>query len=258
MEYGICDVSAAPVRLEPSDKSEMVSQLLFGETFQVLKKKDQWVRVKMSLDGYEGWMDEKQFIKIPQDYYDKILAEPPHIALDLVQSAVSNQRHIPILAGSDLPGFDGMNFRIQKEKFIYNGQAIDDNHNRNIERFMEKCSLKYLNAPYLWGGRSPFGIDCSGLTQVIFKMMGIKLPRDAYQQAELGETIDFAAQAREGDLAFFENNEGRITHVGIVLSDSRIIHASGRVRIDKLDQYGIHNKELKKYTHKLKSVKRLL
>lgn len=258
MEYGICDLSVVPVRADASDKGEIVTQLLFGERLKVLKRKSPWVKIKVSYDGYEGWMDEKQFITIDKVYHDKLEKELPHIALDVVNSAVSNQRHMPIVAGCDLPEFDGMNFRVLKEKFIYNGQAIDAYHHRNIDKLLEKCALKYLNAPYLWGGRSPFGIDCSGFTQVVFKMMGVKLPRDAYQQAELGERVEFAAQAIEGDLAYFDNEEGRITHVGIILSEGRIIHAAGRVRIDKFDQYGIHNAQLRKYTHKLKVIKRIL
>lgn len=257
MEYGICDLSAVPVRAEASDKSEMISQLLFGERLMVVKKQAPWVKIRMSYDDYEGWIDEKQYLPITKAYHDSLETDRPHISLDLVQSVVSSNRHIPILTGSELPHFDGMNFKLMKEKFIFNGQAIDADHHRNIDKFLERTAFKYLHAPYLWGGRGPFGIDCSGFTQVVFKILGVKLPRDAYQQAELGDIVDFAAKAQEGDLAFFENNEGRITHVGIVLTEGRIIHAAGKVRVDAFDQYGIHNKELKKYTHKLKVIKRI-
>lgn len=257
MEYGICNLSVVPVRAEPSDRSEMTTQLLFGETFSIVFKQATWVKIHITHDDYEGWIDEKQYQPIPDSYFKELQKSPPPIALDLMQPALSSTHHIPILAASSLPGFDGVNFKLHKEKFVYNGQAIDADHHRNLDRFIEKCSYKYLNAPYLWGGRSPFGVDCSGFTQVVFKMLGVPIRRDAYQQAEEGQLVDFAGQAREGDLAFFGSEE-KITHVGIVLSDGRIIHSSGRVRIDVLDHFGIYNQELKKYTHKLKVIKRIL
>ncbi len=258
MEYGICELSVVPVRAEASDKAEMVSQVLFGETMQVLLKKSPWVRVKLSYDGYEGWIDEKQYLPIKDDYYNKLQQTKSPVALDMMNAAVSANRHLSILIGSDLPDFDGMNFKLKKEKMVYNGQAIDSSNIGDPTRLLRKVALRYLNAPYLWGGRSPFGIDCSGFTQQVFKLLGIALPRDAYQQIEYGKPVDFIDTAREGDVAFFENKEGRVHHVGIVLADKQIIHASGQVRIDILDHYGIHRKQGKKYSHKLTRIKRLL
>jgi gamma-D-glutamyl-L-lysine dipeptidyl-peptidase len=115
-----------------------------------------------------------------------------------------------------------------------------------------------LNSPYLWGGKTPFGIDCSGFTQMAYKLAGIKLRRDAWQQAEQGHTINLLEETEPGDLAFFDNDEGNIVHVGIILRDHKIIHAAGKVRIDSIDHYGINNKELKKYTHKLRLIKRMV
>ena len=117
--------------------------------------------------------------------------------------------------------------------------------------------MRYLNAPYLWGGRSPFGIDCSGFTQLVFKFAGIKLQRDAYQQGGQGSIINFIEEVQPGDLAFFSNDEGAIIHVGIMLKDNRIIHSSGKVRIDKIDHFGIYNAETKKHSHLLKLIKRM-
>ena len=258
MEFGICDLSVAPLRAEPTDKSEIISQILFGETYKVTAIKPKWIKIKMAYDGYEGWLDEKQHLPIKKNYYDKLIKEPASVSLDIVNMAMSSDRQVPIVIGSNLPDFDGMNFKIKKEKFVYSGQAITLSNHYEYDKIIEKCVLRYLNAPYQWGGRSPFGIDCSGFTQMVYKLIGITLKRDSYQQAGQGKTIDFIDTLRDGDLAFFENNEKKITHVGIILKGSRIIHASGKVRIDKLDHYGIYNEKTKKYTHKLKIIKRLI
>jgi cell wall-associated NlpC family hydrolase len=151
-----------------------------------------------------------------------------------------------------------MNFKLGKEKFVYSGQAINEKSDLLNGEHIRKFALKFLHAPYQWGGRSPFGIDCSGLTQIVFKLYGVNLPRDAYQQSELGKTLHFINEAREGDIAFFDNEDEKITHTGIILNNDQIIHASGSVRIDNIDHYGIYNKELKKYTHKLRIIKRVL
>ena len=257
MEYGICDLSIIPIRAEPSDKSEITSQLLFGESYKVAINRDKWVKIKTSYDDYEGWIDQKQYNTVSKADFDILQSKEISVALDLVGTAVSNKRHTPIVIGSSLPDFDGLNFKIIKEKFIYNGQAVTPGSHTGYDSIVEKCAMKFLNAPYLWGGRSPFGIDCSGFTQIVFKLLGIQLPRDSYQQAECGKPVDFVAQATIGDLAFFQNDEGKITHVGIVIGEGKIIHASGRVRIDKLDHFGIFQEKTRKYSHHLKSIRRI-
>lgn len=258
MDFGICELSVLPLRSETSHKSEIVSQLLFGEAYQVLEKKPEWLRIRTAYDDYEGWMERKQFEHIPAGLYKKLATEKQPVALEVVKAATSSKRQIPILIGSTLPEFDGMNFKIGDEQFVYNGQAIMPDTTYDYDKIIEKCALKFLHAPYLWGGRSPFGIDCSGFTQVVFKLLGVALKRDAYQQAQQGRDVDFIDLAKEGDLAFFENKEGKISHVGIVLKDKKLIHASGKVRIDRVDSFGIYNEETKKYSHNLKVVKRVL
>lgn len=250
---GICALTVIPVRGEASDKSEMVSQLLFGETWTQLAEEEKWIRIRIDADGYEGWIDRKQ-----AHFCDKALpnVQSAH-TLELVQSATSKDRHVPLVLGSPLRDYDGMNFKLLKERFVYNGQATDPERLPGDSSMISKIAMKYLGAPYLWGGRNPFGIDCSGLSQVVFKVAGYQLPRDAWQQAAEGSVVDFAHLAKAGDLAFFDNEEGRITHVGIMLEPGKIIHASGRVRIDKLDQQGIYDVAQGRYSHKLRIIKRM-
>ena len=256
MEFGICSLSIIPIRAEPADKSEMVSQLLFGECYKIVIKKSKWYKIKTAYDNYEGWISENQHHEIHERIYTRVTAEPQPIALDLVHTASLYHENTLIVMGATLPYYDGMHFKINGTQYNFYGQAAFPDHPLSFEKVLEKCALKYLNVPYLWGGRSPFGIDCSGFSQVVFKTLGIALKRDAYQQAEQGELVDFVDTAKEGDLAFFENDSGKIIHVGIVLKEQKIIHASGKVRIDKLDHFGIFNIDTKKYSHKLKVIKR--
>lgn len=258
MDFGICELSVIPLRSEPTHKSEIVSQLLFGESYKIIEKKPEWLRISAAYDGYEGWMERKQFEPISAALYKRLAKVKQPVALEVASAATSSKRKVPIVIGSTLPDFDGMNFKIDDEQFVYNGQAITPGNNYDYDKIIEKCAMKFLHAPYLWGGRSPFGIDCSGFTQVVFKLLGVPLKRDAYQQAQQGRDVGFIDLAKEGDLAFFSNKEGKIVHVGIVLKDKKLIHASGRVRIDKVDSFGIYNEETKKYSHNLKLVKRVL
>jgi hypothetical protein len=256
MNSGICTLSIIPLRKEPSHKSELISQLLFGETYAITNQQPNWLFIRCLHDEYEGWIDENQHSPLLGRDFGIIGKTESGIALELVSSAASSVHAIPLVIGSSLPGYDGLNFKIGKEKFIYNGQALQM-EGKNAAS-IERIAMRYLNAPYLWGGRSPFGIDCSGFTQIVYKFTAFKLFRDAYQQAGQGATVNFIEESQPGDLAFFANDEGRIIHTGLVIKDKRIIHASGKVRIDKINHYGIYNNELKKYTHQLKIIKRML
>lgn len=267
MQYGITELSVIPVRTEPSEKSEMATQLLFGDFFEIVEKQKNWVKIKNFYDGYEGWASEKQVLPISEKYFTELKNTKYAVSLELVQSATSEKKHIPILLGSLLHNFDGINFQLGKEKFIYNGQAVFPDANTINSAMILKIAGKYLNAPYLWGGRSPFGIDCSGFTQMVYKILGIALKRDAYQQAEQGRQINFTEETNDGDLAFFENEEGKISHTGIILkeneqtnptSERKIIHSSGKVRIDKFDHFGIYNQQIQKYSHRLRIIKRII
>lgn len=259
--YGICHLGVVPCRFEPSDKSEMVTQLLFGETFEILKQEGKWLQIRITLDGYECWIDEKQYLPLSEEQYKKQSAFPVTCSADLVDLVTksSDNSLTPVLAGSALPAYEHGKLFVGDQEFSFDGEITHPlSENENIPALVAEYATVFLNAPYLWGGRSVFGIDCSGFTQVVFKMAGIQLKRDAYQQAEQGITLSFVEEAQTGDLAFFDNEEGKIIHTGIVLPQGKIIHASGKVRVDKLDHQGIFNNDTKKYSHKLRLIKRVL
>ncbi len=255
--YGICRVSISPIRATAKDKSEMVTQLLFGETVEILEKQRNWLKVRCTWDNYIGWLDTKHITPLSEEAFLEIESQNAY-SLELVHEAINDDYYIPLVLGSRLPAFDGLRFRLGVHDYRFSGQAISKEQMKTIPDMVVKIARRYLFAPYLWGGRSPFGIDCSGLVQMVFKLVGIPMLRDASQQVTQGRDIDFIEQAQIGDLAFFENNRGRITHVGIIFPEHRIIHAHGVVRIDKLDHYGIFNVEMDKYTHRLRVIRRFL
>lgn len=257
MKYGICHLSIIPCRIEPSDASEMVSQLLFGEHYKVIDERAKWVKIRNAWDNYEGWIDRKQFLEVNKTKYTEYdKGKSFACAMDLVGVTNAHQSMQPIVIGSSLPCIAEDNtLLIGDEQYAYDGLVFKES-SKEKARIVENAYM-FLNAPYLWGGRSPFGIDCSGFSQVVYKLNGYKLPRDAYQQAEVGLTLSFVEEAEPGDLAFFDNEEGRIIHVGVLLADNYIIHASGKVRVDRIDHQGIFNVNTKSYTHKLRLIKRI-
>ncbi len=257
--YGICNLSIVPCRKEPADKSEMVTQLLFGDNFQVLETLGSWCKIKIAYDNYECWIDRKQFLPINSHTFDKLNSSDSFCTDEIIQviTNIKTSQFFPIVLGSSLPCFDAGECVVEKENYTYDGSFVNCGVPSLKEDIVE-MALMYLHAPYLWGGKSPFGIDCSGLTQMVYKLNGTKLFRDAYQQAEQGETLSFVEEAEPGDLAFFDNDEGRIVHVGIVMNNNKIIHASGKVRIDGFDHQGIFNNEGKDYTHRLRLLKRII
>ena len=243
------------MRIEPDDRSEMVSQVLFGEHFKVIDKSKQWRKVRLSFDKYEGWIDEKQYIQITKEYYQRLDKERISIASQLVDF-ISHKKNelIPIVLGSTLPFFKNGQFKLFEKEYTFEGQITAK---KGTKDDIIKTTFMYSNTPYLWGGKTPFGIDCSGFTQMVYKINGIKLLRDASQQASQGEVLSFIEESEPGDLAFFDNKEGEIVHVGIIMANNYIIHASGHVRIDRLDQSGIFNETSKTHTHKLRVIKKI-
>lgn len=247
-ETGISILSVIPIRREPAHTSELVSQLLYGESYDVLDVYEDWVNIRCHYDQYEGWISKKQHQPISN------LSKTNFVLASFIGKVIQKEQVTNIVLGSSLP-FIKSSLSLFKEIELV-GKHTDPSGSINLSD-LEHYSKMYLNSPYLWGGRSVFGIDCSGFTQVVFKLLGILLPRDAYQQAELGKPIAFADEVEAGDLAFFDNTEGKITHVGILLSKNQIIHASGKVRIDRFDHLGIYNAEESCYTHNLRIIKRL-
>ena len=258
---GICALSAVPVRAEASDKAELVTELLFGDCYTVLATQGNWLHVESAADQYQGWIDYKQHTPVSAAYFEAWRAQEHPRALDLVQVVSDADTRQPITVGCRLPFFDGMTLKVGDKCLFYNGTATNPTQPTTPERqlaLLRKLGLLYLRAPYVWGGKSVFGLDCSGLTQQLFGLLGVQLPRDAYQQIALGQPVDFVSQARPGDLAFFENADGRIVHVGVVFDEGHILHAHGEVRLDPLDHHGIFNRNRQKYSHKLRLIKRVL
>ena len=259
MSYGICEISLIPVRKEACHSAEMVTQLLFGHTYTIIENSENWLQIRISNDNYEGWIEQKQVYLISEAEFKRYTSETHNIVTDLVQVINNNTSNtiFPILLGSNIYGEQDKAFRINKQDYIYNGALESSKQNISAKLIIENA-LMYKNAPYLWGGKSPFGIDCSGLVQMAYYLSGIKLLRDASQQATQGETINLITDASPADLCFFDNDEGAITHVGILLPDSKIIHASGYVRIDSIDHHGIYDSLLQSYSHKLRLIKKII
>ena len=251
MQYGISNLSIIPMRNEAADQAEMVNQILFGEHFKVLEVRKKWSRIRLSHDSYEGWICNKQWQEITEDDYKQLDKDVPTITTDILD-IITKENHQPVVIGSILPFYKSGHALINDEMYKFDGMTTPGFVNK---KKLTENALIYLNAPYLWGGRSPLGIDCSGFTQMVYRLQGIDLPRDAYQQAKVGTTLSFVEESEAGDLAFFDNEEGKVTHVGIILENSHIIHASGKVRIDRIDQQGIFNTELGSHTHKLRLIK---
>lgn len=259
MQKGICALSVVPLRAEASDSSEMVNQILFGETYKVVEERKKWLKVRLDHDKYEGWLDRKQHRVLSEKMVEKLAKREPAIASDLIEmvSLKDGGAYFPVFLGAHLPLYSPKNksLVIADEVFTYTGPVAKKKYSR---KELIEVAFQYMNAPYLWGGRSPFGIDCSGFTQMVYRLCGHALPRDAKDQAQLGYALSFIEESEPGDLAFFDNQEGLITHVGIILENNYIIHASGKVRLDRLDQTGIFNPQERQHTHKLRVIKKVI
>lgn len=272
--YGVIDISIVPVRLLEAESSEMVTQLLFGELYKVVTIKERWMEISSLKDSYCGWIDRKLFVEC-SEIFVKTATENRYISIDeLVKvSEIGVDGVITVVKGSSIPIYSikDNKFYIADRCFelLSSSDGITSWKGRSLLE-MINFAKGYLNTPYLWGGRTNFGIDCSGFAQCCYDFLGLSIDRDASQQEKLGVTVDGIGSAIAGDLAFFCNEKGMINHVGIIIGDGLIIHASGKVRIDCVDRCGIYPATLLQgkpidgscfsgvRTHSIKSIKRLV
>jgi hypothetical protein len=255
--YGVCRLSLVPIWLKPDTRSILISQVLLGESIEVVSiKSKHWVKIKCLYDQVIGFADPKQFW-----FFDDEENEPDRskysIAMEFSQVAFAKELSLNVLLGSTLTSFDGISFYLHKSKFSYSGQAMFKQDKLVPLDLFNRIIRRFLMAPECKGGRSVFGIDSSAFVQLVFKIFHIQLPRYAYYQVDTGTPVLFNNEAKIGDLVFCESKEGMIDHVGIIIGNKRIMHVHGHVRIDKLDQHGIFNLDERRYTHRLRIIKRI-
>ncbi|MEO7982736.1 MAG: C40 family peptidase [Bacteroidota bacterium] len=257
MNYAVITVPAAPVRRKPNHRKEMVNQLLFGESVKLLKREGNlWVKVRSLHDGYEGWMTNTLLETVDEEIAN---SRPPFVSTGMLSPIVACEKSMHIPVGSSLPFFEdlagGGKAKAGTLEYSFKGDFLNRDEQQPSPELVKQLTAPWLNAPYLWGGRTPLGVDCSGFVQVVYKIMGIDLPRDAWQQAQDGKPVKKFSNAMPGDLAFFDNKED-IVHVGILLGEGQLIHASGKVRIDGIDKKGIINKQTGSPNTRLRAIRR--
>ena len=253
MENYICENVFVPLRSGPSHKSEMLSQILFGEKYTIIDKAGKWMKIETIFDKYTGWIDMDHL----QHATTGDLSSGQVLNRSLLCFKNDNSKLV-LEAGCEIfkPDFENKTFIVGDINYT-TSPDFNDTYISTTDSLADSA-MKFLNSPYIWGGRIPSGIDCSGLTQLLYKIKGIAIPRDSWQQAEAGRNVDFIDQAEAGDLVFFDNDRGKISHVGMILSRGLVIHASGRVRIDSIDHQGIFKPEIGGYSHKLRMIRRIL
>jgi gamma-D-glutamyl-L-lysine dipeptidyl-peptidase len=257
MESGVCRLALVPVRKEPLDGSEQVTQLLFGDHYEVLHHSPdkRWMYIRVITDQSEGWIDTRQHHSITPEYLEQIGQADFKITTDITATLLYKKSPLTIVMGSIVPISTSELFKIE-EQLAFNGETKSLGQRREFE-YLKAIALKYINSPFQWGGKSPFGIDAGGFVQMVFKICGYTVPRNSVQQAGHGKAVTLA-EARPGDIAYFSNAEGKVFHAGIILEADKIIHSSGRVRIDHINEEGILDVETKIYTHHLAGVRRVL
>jgi cell wall-associated NlpC family hydrolase len=251
-----CQVSVAYLKAAADHNAPLLSQVLFGEQVFLLRKIGRhWMKVQCSWDRVEGWVDPKQFhINDKHPQFDKFT--PRTFALDHMHPIISEKASIPIIIGSNLLQCDGLNVKMPFGKYQYTGQIIDLEQSLESRKLLINVARRFLQTPYLMGGRSILGTDSTGFIQLAYKLIGINLPRRADEMVLLGTDVGFVNEAREGDIAFYEDKHSQIVHTGIVLEDSKVLHTYGKVRIDHLDQQGIYIKRRRSYIYKLRTIRR--
>ncbi|MBN2667453.1 MAG: C40 family peptidase [Bacteroidales bacterium] len=252
MDTFVCCNVFVPLRQGPSHRSEMLSQVLFGEKYTIIDHVGHWYRIETLFDNYTGWIDTDHLQHSPAGNDDA--------GLVLNRSLLCYREDgtkLVLEAGCEVydPDFEKNSFMAGSKTFS-TGTGFSQSYLK-VSETLADTSLKFINSPYIWGGRIPSGIDCSGFVQLVYKIQGIKIPRDSWQQAEAGTNISFLEETLPGDLVLFDDERGKITHVGMILSRGLVIHASGRVRIDTIDHQGIFRKDKGGYSHKLRTIRRI-
>jgi len=256
MKHGICLIAAAALRMHPDHRSEMVSQLLFGERFYILELRTNWYHIELSHDHYQGWIANNQVTLLDETQFEQLEHAEKQFStsrFSAITETSSNQSFL--ISGGSTLYLQDQKMTIGSKTFVYE-ESLTRQADTKPGQVAEFARM-FMHTPYLWGGRSAFGFDCSGFVQVVFRMAGISLPRDASVQANQGEPVHLIHEARPGDLVFFDDAEENINHVGILLPEGRVIHAHGSVRIDQIDHQGIFNPETGKYSHPLRLIKRM-
>lgn len=240
-------------------RKEMVNQLLFGETVRVLKERGNpnnhrgWIKVRGLHDNYEGWVTKTLLEETDAASANTMSS---FACKDLLNDITVGDKKMNIPFGSSLPFFSEGGGKIGASEYSFGGNYIKRDEQQPSEELLRQLAMPWLNAPYLWGGRTPLGVDCSGFVQVIYKMMGIDLPRDAWQQAQEGKPVKKFRNAKPGDLIFFDRGE-EIVHVGILIGEKQVIHASGKVKIDAIDKKGVNDPVTGKRILRLRAIRSL-
>lgn len=253
--------SVVPVRAEAREGAEQVTQMLFGELCEVLEEQLRWLHVRLETDDQEGWVDAKMLSpmkKAEYTAYHSALKESAMVAMPMAYAVSENNgQTIPLSAGTRLPAYKdgrfevlGVGFRIDPSMVITQPMTMSQEQLLQAVRF-------FLNVPYLWGGKNAMGMDCSGFSQIILSLFGKKLLRNASEQAMQGRAVSGLRKAKAGDLVFFDHEDGRISHVGILIDTERVVHCSGRVKVEKIDEKGIFSAEQGGYTHHLVAIRRV-
>lgn len=260
MKFGICEIGYMPLRAGISHKSEMLSQVLFGEIFEILIQRGDWTKIRLIHDSYEGWVEEQTISHLEIEEANENYLSDMCITNIRCTSLLKNSNQkikIPIGCVLQTQNPTSKTFQINNNQYDIESELIDFS-DKGKRKIIIDNAVQLLGTPYLWGGRTAWGIDCSGFSQLLYRLAGIFLPRDASQQISMGNTLNFLSESQAGDLVFFDNEDGNIIHVGIILENSKIIHASKQIRIDTIDHQGIYNRDIKRYTHNLRVIKSLI
>jgi len=258
LEFGVCRLAVVPVRVDGRDTAEQVTQLLFGDHYEIFSfsTDNAWAQIRIYSDQCEGWLDVKQHHMISKEYFDQINQTDYKITTDVASTVLYKKSPLTIVMGSIVPISNSELFKIE-EQFAFNGESKGLGQRRDAD-YLNNIAKKYLSSPSQWGGKSPFGIDAAGFTQMVFKITGFSLLRTIKQQSVQGKKINRSEEAKPGDLAFFSEKGKVPSHVGIILDDEKIIHTYGCVRIDKFTEEGILNSDTKIYSHLVHSIRRII